>query len=100
MRSRSSLCRAGPPVAGFDVAVLSDDGRISQVLGFLDRVPGWARLPAGPGSRLGPAPGWADRPLGSAAPLRSPPGPAPGGSGALSNPFNPTTHTSTGPRPS
>jgi SnoaL-like domain len=34
---------AGPdeaPVAGFDVAVLTDDGRISQVLGFLDRVPG------------------------------------------------------------
>jgi SnoaL-like domain len=34
---------AGPdaaPVAGFDVAVLSDDGRISLVLGFLDRVPG------------------------------------------------------------
>jgi hypothetical protein len=33
---------AGPdeaPVAGFDVAVLTDDGRISQVLGFLDRVP-------------------------------------------------------------
>jgi hypothetical protein len=29
----------GAPVAGFDVAVLSDDGRISQVLGFLDRVP-------------------------------------------------------------
>lgn len=28
------------PVAGFDVAVLTDDGRISQVLGFLDRVPG------------------------------------------------------------
>jgi hypothetical protein len=30
----------GAPVAGFDVAVLGDDGRISQVLGFLDRVPG------------------------------------------------------------
>jgi len=28
------------PVAGFDVAVLGDEGRIVQVLGFLDRVPG------------------------------------------------------------
>lgn len=27
------------PVAGFDVAVLGDDGRICQVVGFLDRVP-------------------------------------------------------------
>jgi hypothetical protein len=27
------------PVAGFDVAELADDGRISRVLGFLDRVP-------------------------------------------------------------
>lgn len=31
---------AEAPVAGFDVAVLGDDGRIRQVLGFLDRVPG------------------------------------------------------------
>ncbi len=31
---------AAAPVAGFDVAVLGDDGRIRQVLGFLDRVPG------------------------------------------------------------
>ncbi|MGW1432431.1 nuclear transport factor 2 family protein [Streptomyces sp. NPDC002431] len=28
------------PVAGFDVIVLADDGRISSVSGFLDRVPG------------------------------------------------------------
>ncbi|MFJ3307105.1 nuclear transport factor 2 family protein [Streptomyces sp. NPDC086549] len=27
------------PVAGFDVVTLDDDGRIKQVLGFLDRVP-------------------------------------------------------------
>ncbi|MEV7320890.1 nuclear transport factor 2 family protein [Streptomyces sp. NPDC093970] len=27
------------PVAGFDVVTLSEDGRIRQVLGFLDRVP-------------------------------------------------------------
>jgi hypothetical protein len=27
------------PVAGFDVAVVGDDGRIERVLGFLDRVP-------------------------------------------------------------
>lgn len=27
------------PVAGFDVAVVGDDGRIHTVLGFLDRVP-------------------------------------------------------------
>ena len=27
------------PVAGFDVAVLTDDGRLQTVLGFLDRVP-------------------------------------------------------------
>ncbi|HET7407052.1 MAG TPA: nuclear transport factor 2 family protein [Mycobacteriales bacterium] len=30
---------APAPVAGFDVAVLDDDGRIQQVRGFLDRVP-------------------------------------------------------------
>jgi hypothetical protein len=30
---------AEAPVAGFDVAVLGGDGRIRQVLGFLDRVP-------------------------------------------------------------
>jgi hypothetical protein len=28
------------PVAGFDVAALDDDGRIRQLYGFLDRVPG------------------------------------------------------------
>lgn len=31
---------AEAPVAGFDVAVADPDGRISTVLGFLDRVPG------------------------------------------------------------
>ncbi|GAC1306826.1 MAG: nuclear transport factor 2 family protein [Acidimicrobiales bacterium] len=30
---------ADAPVAGFDVAVLGDDGRIQAVFGFLDRVP-------------------------------------------------------------
>ncbi|WP_440099952.1 nuclear transport factor 2 family protein [Streptosporangium sp. H16] len=30
---------AEPIVIGFDVAVIGDDGRISQVLGFLDKVP-------------------------------------------------------------
>ncbi|MDA1358832.1 nuclear transport factor 2 family protein [Glycomyces luteolus] len=30
---------AEPPVVGFDVVVLDDDGRIAQVLGFLDKVP-------------------------------------------------------------
>jgi hypothetical protein len=30
---------ADAPVAGFDVAVLTDDGRLQTVLGFLDRVP-------------------------------------------------------------
>lgn len=30
---------AAAPVAGFDVAVLAPDGRIRQILGFLDRVP-------------------------------------------------------------
>lgn len=28
-----------PPVVGFDVIALDEDGRISQVLGFLDKVP-------------------------------------------------------------
>ncbi|MCX5064841.1 nuclear transport factor 2 family protein [Micromonospora lupini] len=28
------------PIVGFDVAVLDGNGRLSQVLGFLDRVPG------------------------------------------------------------
>ncbi|MFE3096334.1 nuclear transport factor 2 family protein [Streptomyces sp. NPDC059248] len=28
------------PAAGFDVITLADDGRITSVLGFLDRVPG------------------------------------------------------------
>ncbi|MER5454375.1 nuclear transport factor 2 family protein [Micromonospora sp. NPDC002389] len=27
------------PIAGFDVATVDDDGRLTQVLGFLDRVP-------------------------------------------------------------
>ncbi len=31
---------AEPPVVGFDVVTLDADGRISTVLGFLDRVPG------------------------------------------------------------
>jgi hypothetical protein len=31
---------AEPLVIGFDVAVLSDDGRIRTVHGFLDKVPG------------------------------------------------------------
>ena len=30
---------AEPPVIGFDVARLAPDGRIAEVLGFLDRVP-------------------------------------------------------------
>ena len=30
---------AEPPITGFDVAVVDDDGRIRTVLGFLDRVP-------------------------------------------------------------
>jgi hypothetical protein len=30
---------AEPVVIGFDVAVIGDDGRITQVLGFLDKVP-------------------------------------------------------------
>ncbi len=30
---------ATAPVVGFDVAVIGDDGRISTVLGFLDKVP-------------------------------------------------------------
>ncbi|GGK63242.1 isomerase [Planomonospora parontospora subsp. parontospora] len=30
---------AEPVAIGFDVAVIGDDGRISQVLGFLDKVP-------------------------------------------------------------
>ncbi|MEV4568988.1 nuclear transport factor 2 family protein [Nonomuraea sp. NPDC049419] len=33
---------ADPLVIGFDVVVIGDDGRISQVLGFLDRVPAGA----------------------------------------------------------
>jgi hypothetical protein len=27
------------PIVGFDVAIVDDDGRITTVLGFLDRVP-------------------------------------------------------------
>ncbi|MBC2876925.1 MULTISPECIES: nuclear transport factor 2 family protein [Streptomyces] len=34
-----STADGSAPVAGFDVAVLTEDGRISGVLGFLDRVP-------------------------------------------------------------
>jgi hypothetical protein len=30
---------AQAPIAGFDVALLSDDGRIEAVFGFLDRLP-------------------------------------------------------------
>ena len=30
---------AAAPIAGSDVAVLTDDGRLQQVIGFLDRVP-------------------------------------------------------------
>ncbi|WP_350348346.1 nuclear transport factor 2 family protein [Agromyces sp. G08B096] len=30
---------AEPPIVGFDVIVADEDGRIQQVLGFLDRVP-------------------------------------------------------------
>lgn len=33
---------AEPLVIGFDVAVIAEDGRISQVLGFLDQVPAGA----------------------------------------------------------
>jgi len=31
---------AEPAVIGFDVAVAGDDGRLTRVLGFLDKVPG------------------------------------------------------------
>jgi SnoaL-like protein len=31
---------AEPPITGFDVAVVDDEGRFRTVLGFLDRVPG------------------------------------------------------------
>jgi hypothetical protein len=33
---------AEPVVIGFDVAVIGEDGRITQVLGFLDKVPAGA----------------------------------------------------------
>ncbi|MFI9557201.1 nuclear transport factor 2 family protein [Nonomuraea endophytica] len=33
---------AEPLAIGFDVAVIGEDGRITQVLGFLDKVPGGA----------------------------------------------------------
>lgn len=33
---------AEPLIVGFDVAVIGDDGRITQVLGFLDKVPAGA----------------------------------------------------------
>lgn len=33
---------ADPVIVGFDVAVIGDDGRIRQVLGFLDKVPAGA----------------------------------------------------------
>ncbi|MEU8892040.1 nuclear transport factor 2 family protein [Streptomyces sp. NPDC048442] len=35
-----SLADGSAPVAGFDVATLAEDGRVSSVKGFLDRVPG------------------------------------------------------------
>jgi hypothetical protein len=40
-RFRWALGPAGvePPVVGFDVAVLTDDGRLHHVHGFLDQVP-------------------------------------------------------------
>ncbi|HWH01647.1 MAG TPA: nuclear transport factor 2 family protein [Pilimelia sp.] len=38
-----------PPVAGFDVAVLTEDGRIRAVYGFLDRVPAAGDVPAADG---------------------------------------------------
>jgi hypothetical protein len=31
---------AEPVIVGFDVAVIDEDGRITTVLGFLDKVPG------------------------------------------------------------
>ncbi|MGK5637185.1 nuclear transport factor 2 family protein [Streptomyces sp. URMC 126] len=37
-----STADGSAPVAGFDVAVLAEDGRIRSVLGFLDRVPATA----------------------------------------------------------
>lgn len=41
---------SGPaPIAGSDVAILADDGRIQQVIGFLDRVP--AGAPAAEGEQ-------------------------------------------------
>lgn len=36
----ASSANAEPLVVGFDVAVLSDDGRLQAVHGFLDKVPG------------------------------------------------------------
>ncbi|MCX4863534.1 nuclear transport factor 2 family protein [Streptomyces sp. NBC_00257] len=35
-----STADGSAPVAGFDVIALADDGRITSVSGFLDRVPG------------------------------------------------------------
>ncbi|MCX5202360.1 nuclear transport factor 2 family protein [Streptomyces sp. NBC_00237] len=35
-----SLADGSAPVAGFDVATVEEDGRVSSVKGFLDRVPG------------------------------------------------------------
>ncbi|MEV5199827.1 nuclear transport factor 2 family protein [Streptomyces sp. NPDC053720] len=35
-----STADGSAPVAGFDVITLADDGRITSVSGFLDRVPG------------------------------------------------------------
>ncbi|MFE7110216.1 nuclear transport factor 2 family protein [Streptomyces sp. NPDC057575] len=35
-----SAADGSAPVAGFDVITLADDGRITSVSGFLDRVPG------------------------------------------------------------
>jgi ketosteroid isomerase-like protein len=35
-----SLADGSAPLAGFDVATFAEDGRVSSVLGFLDRLPG------------------------------------------------------------
>lgn len=35
-----SVADGSAPVAGFDVATVAEDGRVSSVKGFLDRVPG------------------------------------------------------------
>lgn len=45
---------AEPVAIGFDVAVVGDDGLISQVLGFLDKVPAGARPLPGCDATTGP----------------------------------------------